>query len=101
MYPDFLIVRRDKFNKYAIDVLEPHESFLSDSVAKAKGLAKFAQKNPGFDRIELIHGERDISRKIKPKRLNLSHSIIRDKVIKITSIDQLVSLFEQFGEYKN
>ena len=101
MYPDFLIVRRDKFNKYAIDVLEPHESFLSDSVAKAKGLARYAQKNPGFDRIELIHGERDISRKIKPKRLNLSHSIIRDKVIKITSIDQLVSLFEQFGEYKN
>jgi type III restriction enzyme len=54
MFPDFLVVRRDGAG-LLVDILEPHAPSLSDSYAKAKGLAQFAAKHPGaFGRIELI-----------------------------------------------
>lgn len=54
MYPDFLVVRKHGAG-YAIDILEPHSPALTDSYAKAKGLAQFAAKHAmAFGRIELI-----------------------------------------------
>jgi len=46
-YPDFLIIRRVE-SGYQIDVIEPHDDTRSDTWAKAKGLAAFADSH-GMD----------------------------------------------------
>lgn len=80
MYPDFLIVRREGAG-LVVDILEPHSSALSDSYAKAKGLAQFAAKHwKQFGRIELIRVEGE-----EIKRLDLSEPDQRDNVLKIDS----------------
>ena len=54
MYPDFLVVRKEN-GGLVVDILEPHSPSLSDSYAKAKGLAQFAAKHAmQFGRVELI-----------------------------------------------
>lgn len=80
MYPDFLVVRR-QIAGLVVDILEPHMPALSDSYAKAKGLAQFASKHwKDFGRIELIRIEgNDI------KRLDLAEPNIRAKVLAVDS----------------
>jgi type III restriction enzyme len=54
MYPDFLVFRKEG-KEMVCDILEPHSLSWSDSAAKAKGLAEFANKHgASFGRIELI-----------------------------------------------
>jgi type III restriction enzyme len=80
MYPDFLVVRREEDGEVT-DILEPHSPALSDSYAKAKGLAQFAAKHEmSFGRIELIRIE---GREIK--RLDLIDVEIRKKVLAVDS----------------
>jgi len=43
-YPDFLIIRRSA-KGFVVDVLEPHDDSRTDTWAKAKGLAEFADKH--------------------------------------------------------
>jgi type III restriction enzyme len=80
MYPDFLVVRREG-GGMAVDILEPHSPALSDSYAKAKGLAQFAAKHKmSFGRIELIRIEGN-----EIKRLDLIHSETRKRVLAVDS----------------
>lgn len=80
MYPDFLVVRQQT-SGLVVDILEPHMPALSDSYAKAKGLAQFASKHwKDFGRIELIRIEgNDI------KRLDLAEPDMRAKVLAVDS----------------
>lgn len=80
MYPDFLTVRRDGAG-LVVDILEPHSPSLTDSYAKAKGLAQFAAKHAmSFGRIEMI---RVVGKEIK--RLDLIDVSIRKKVLAVDS----------------
>lgn len=53
-YPDFIIIRK-KGKSFEIDVMEPHDDTRTDTWAKAKGLAKFADTH-GMDFGRLIIG---------------------------------------------
>jgi type III restriction enzyme len=80
MYPDFLVVRRDGAG-LVVDILEPHSPALTDSYAKAKGLAQFAAKHAmHFGRIELIRLEGNAI-----KRLDLIDSETRKRVLAVDS----------------
>ena len=84
MYPDFLFVRKDG-ERLVVDIVEPHSINLSDSPAKAAGLAKFAAKHADkFGRIELILIDGNVS-----KRLDLVDEIIRSKLMSVQTIDHL------------
>jgi len=92
MYPDFLIIRKIR-NGYIVDILEPHNEALSDSLEKAKGLANYANNHgTNFGRIEYI---RIIDGNIK--RLDLNDLEIRQQVMKIVRQDELNSLFSTFS----
>jgi type III restriction enzyme len=43
-YPDFVVVRRNS-NGFVVDILEPHDDTRADTIAKAIGLAKFAEEH--------------------------------------------------------
>ncbi len=95
MYPDFIIVRKVGDN-YILDLLEPHNSSLTDNLPKAKGLAEYTQKEQKIGRVQLIreiiiHGVK------KLVRLELNNSLIRDKVIHATSNEELDHLFDIHG----
>lgn len=80
MYPDFLVLRRDS-KGIEVDILEPHSPALTDSYAKAKGLAQFAAKHAmQFGRIELIRLDGSAI-----KRLDLSEAETRKRVLAVDS----------------
>lgn len=98
MYPDFLIVRKDEFGlDYIVDVLEPHDPTRTDNLGKAKGLAEYARENPGVGRIQLIKMKKDSLGVEKPFRLDMSMSLVRDKVLHCASNDELTHIFEEYG----
>ena len=94
LYPDFIIVRKDEDAGYIIDILEPHGDQFADNINKAKGLADYANKNPGIGRIQLIREVKDSIGNKKYKRLDMSKSLIRDKVIKAANNDELNHIFD-------
>lgn len=88
MFPDFLTVRRDGAG-LVVDILEPHSPSLTDSYAKAKGLAQFAAKHAmSFGRIEMI---RVVGKEIK--RLDLMDVANRKRVLAVDSNAALDILF--------
>lgn len=88
MFPDFMVVR-SKGKALVVDILEPHSPHLTDSYAKAKGLAQFAGKHSNhFGRIELI---RVAGKQIK--RLDLADSNTRKKVLMVDSNQALDLIF--------
>lgn len=90
MYPDFLVVRKYGDN-FLIDILEPHSSSLADSYAKARGLAKYAQKHhDSFGKIELIRVEGS-----SIKRIDLNNDAIRKNVLSVDSNQALDLIFQQ------
>lgn len=92
MFPDFLVVRREGAG-LLVDILEPHAPSLSDSYAKAKGLAQFAAKHPGqFGRIELIRLDGH-----EIKRLDMDDPNNRAKVL---AVDSNAALDLVFGVMK-
>ena len=93
MYPDFIIVRKSPTMGYLFDILEPHNSSLKDNLPKAKGLAKYAQINLGFSRVQLI---RIIGNDIV--RLDMGKTAVRNKVIAAINNDELDHLFNTYGE---
>lgn len=99
LYPDFIIVRKDVEARYIIDILEPHGDQFADNINKAKGLADYANKNPGIGRIQLIREVKDSIGNKKYKRLDMSKSLVRDKVIKATNNDELNHIFDTDGFY--
>lgn len=92
MYPDFIIIRKSPSNEYLFDILEPHNSSLKDNLPKAKGLARYAQQNIGFTRVQLIRIEGD-----DIIRLDMGKTAIRNKVIAAINNDELDHIFETDG----
>ncbi len=90
LYPDFIVVRKDPAHGYMVDVLEPHSPALKDNLAKAKGLANYAKENVNAARIQLIrmdgNGETFV-------RLNLTNSLVREKILKAISNEELDHIF--------
>lgn len=95
-YPDFLVIRKDG-SDYIIDVLEPHDPTRIDNLGKARGFAEYARQNPGVGRIQLIKMKKDAVGIERPFRLDMSKSMIRDKVSRCTSVDELNHVFEDHG----
>ena len=96
-YPDFIIVRKDAISGYVIDILEPHNPEYIDNLGKAKGFAEYARQNPGVGRIQLIRMSKDISGKNRFKRLDMSMSAVRDKVLRAINNDELDHIFDTDG----
>lgn len=89
MYPDFLVFRRQG-DGLVCDILEPHALAYSDSVAKARGLARFANDHGDqFGRIRLITKVGGTY-----KTLRLDDIEVRDKVGEVATKDHLQQLFE-------
>lgn len=97
-YPDFLIIRRDG-SEYVVDVLEPHDPTRIDNLGKAKGFAEYARQNPGVGRIELIKIKKNSVGKERAFRLDMSKSLIRDKVSRCASIDEFNHIFDEYGYF--
>ncbi len=99
MYPDFIVIRKDGPYDYFVDILEPHDPSRNDNVGKAKGLAKYAEKDYDYGRIQLI-------RKVKTPtgdegfiRLDMSRSEVRTRVKSISTNDELNHIFDDYGFY--
>lgn len=91
MYPDFIVIRKDE-DGYVIDILEPHDQSRTDNLPKAKGLARYAAKNPGAGRIQLIHLESGVL-----KRIDLSKKATRDRVLFAASDYELNNIFRDYS----
>jgi len=93
MYPDFLIFRRAG-GHVVCDVLEPHSQSQSDSVAKAVGMAVFAERHShDFGRIELIDEISQGGQKVL-KRLPLKDPETQRRVKAVKTEEHLRQLFE-------
>lgn len=97
-YPDFIIVRKEFADGYAVDILEPHSPDFKDNLGKAKGLAEYARQNNGISRIQLIRVAKDAMGKKRLKRLDLGKSAIREKVSRATTNEELDHIFEMDSE---
>ena len=97
MYPDFIVIRRDGDSDYVIDILEPHNPDLRDNLGKAKGLAEYARQNPGCGRIQLIRMDDSAIGQKRFKRLDMSKSLVRDKVLQAMSNEEIDHLFATDG----
>ena len=89
MYPDFLFFRR--VGKHIVtDILEPHTQSKADTVAKAKGLATFAEAHgTKFGRIQLLD---EVGGKLK--RLDFKNADTRKSVKALDNPTALRLLFE-------
>jgi type III restriction enzyme len=88
-YPDFVIVRK-KGKNYEVDLLEPHDDSRTDTWAKVKGLAKFADDH------HMEFGQLLVGRKKHGKLqvVNVADGKVREKARKMGSANDLEALFE-------
>lgn len=89
MYPDFLVVRKER-GTLIVDIVEPHSIALADAPTKAAGLAKFAAQHAdrfGHILLILIDGK-------KKKTLDLSDETTRNQVKGIKLPAELRRLFD-------
>ena len=96
MYPDFLIVRNTDHGM-VLDILEPHNPQKDDNLPKAKGLARYAASEQRIGRVQLIRIVNGIGGSKVIKRLDMTDSLVRDKVLHCTSQEELNSLFLQYS----
>jgi len=99
-YPDFIIVRRDPYLKYVIDILEPHNPELKDNLGKAKAFAQYAEDEPRIGRIQLIRMAKNAAGQNTFKRLDMSKGSVRKKVMKAINTDELDHIFDEFGFFE-
>ena len=102
MYPDFLIVRRDTETeqKYVVDILEPHGQQYADGLYKAKGLAKYAEEEPRFGRIQMIREVKDTSTgRNRYLRLDFTKSVVREKIKDAMTQDEFDHIFASLGTW--
>lgn len=101
-YPDFIVIRRDVVgpDEFIVDVLEPHNSELNDNLGKAQGFAEYARQNPGVGRIELIRESQDAAGNTRFKRLDMSMSAVRDKVLRARTDEELTHIFDTDGKFE-
>ena len=102
-YPDFLIIRKDEKSKlgYVVDILEPHNPTLVDNLGKAQGLANYAQNNIQVGKVELIRQVKDKVKNNRFVRLNMTKSIIREKVIHANNSEELNHIFDEYGVFED
>lgn len=95
MYPDLIVVKVVHGN-YVVDILEPHDPSRKDNYPKAVGLAKFAMKHwDKFGRIQLIRKLPGPDRQEHFYRLDMSDSSVRQRVIGVTSNQELDHIFDE------
>lgn len=99
-YPDFLIVRRDSAVDYVVDILEPHGNQYADNLPKAKALAEYAKTEDRIGRIQLIHKTMDAGGNNRFVRLELTDIVVRDKVLRAMTIDELNHIFDTDGIFE-
>jgi type III restriction enzyme len=76
--------------------LEPHDPSRNDNLAKAVGLAEFAEKHWDlFQRIQLIRKKRGVDGVERYYRLDMGNAAVRNKVLPITSDNQLDQVFDE------
>ena len=89
IYPDFLFFRQGREGKVIVDLIDPHNVGLEDSVDKAHGLALYAREHGrDFGRIELVIFNNDTL-----CRLDFQDEITRQKVLQATTSAHLKALF--------
>jgi type III restriction enzyme len=95
-YPDFLVVRKIG-DGLVVDILEPHNESLADSLEKAKGLAYYADLHgTRFGRIEMQRIEDG-----KIIRLDFNDPEIRQRALRLSSNQELYNLFRELGKREN
>ena len=99
-YPDFLIVRRDPEFDYVVDILEPHGDQYADNLPKAKALAEYAKEEDKIGRIQLIRRSTDAGGTSRFRRLELTDLIVREKVLRAFSDDELAHIFDTDGFFE-
>lgn len=102
-YPDFLVIRRDVKSKlrYVVDILEPHNPSLDDNLGKAQGFAKYAQDNIQIGKVELIRQVKDSIKNKRFLRLNMTQSVVRDKVLHAATLEELNHIFDEYGTFED
>lgn len=94
MYPDLIIVRAISTG-YVVDILEPHDPSRKDNYPKAVGLAKFASKHwDKFGRIQLIRKMSGLDGNEHFYRLDMSDLQVCQRVLSITSNQELDHIFD-------
>ncbi|MCB0032959.1 MAG: type III deoxyribonuclease, partial [Anaerolineales bacterium] len=100
MFPDMVIVRQIG-GDFHFDILEPHDSSRVDNVAKAVGLAKFAENHPyTFARVQLIRKQKGADGKEHFYRLDVGNDAVRKQVLAVGNETQLNQLFENVAKVK-
>lgn len=94
MYPDLIIVRAVSTG-YVVDILEPHDPSRKDNYPKAVGLAKLASKHwDKFGRIQLIRKMSGLDGNEHFYRLDMSDLQVCQRVLSITSNQELDHIFD-------
>jgi type III restriction enzyme len=94
MFPDMVIVR-EAGDSFRFDILEPHDPSRRDNVAKAIGLAKFAEKHPYlFARVQLIRKQKGADGQAHFYRLDVGNDAVRRKVLAARDDIRLNELFK-------
>jgi len=94
MYPDLIVVRAIS-KGYVVDILEPHDPSRKDNYPKAVGLAKFAMTHwDKYGRIQLIRKMAGPDGNEHFYRLDMSDLAVRQRVIGITSNQELDHIFD-------
>ena len=87
-YPDFVIIRREG-GEFVADLIDPHNSKLDDTWAKAKGLAAYADKHgQSFGRLEIVIVENNVL-----KRMDVNDPAVRKKARRFQSNNDIDPLF--------
>lgn len=91
MFPDFCVFD-EVDGKTVIDIVDPHNAGLPESVAKAKALKKYAQENDKVRNASIIHKTND------GKLRELELVSLDDKVLeKVKTPDDLIALYKKSG----
>ena len=96
-YPDFIVIRKYG-DGYVMDILEPHGQQFSDSLAKAKSLAEYAEGKPVIGRVQMARMAKDSGGKERLRRLEFAGNIeVQQKVRKALTHEELDHLFDTYG----
>jgi hypothetical protein len=95
-YPDLLVFRKKPNGEMVLDILDPHLTSFTDSTAKAKGLAKYAESQHGavVGRIEAIR----VDSNGLIRRLDLKKPEVRQKVLNASDSHALDNLYDTIGD---
>ena len=98
MFPDLLVVRRSS-DGFSFDILEPHDSSRNDNVAKALGLAEFAEEHWAlFNRVQLIRKRRGADGVQRYFRLDVGKEAVRNRVLAVRTNSELDQVFYDQAE---